>query len=263
MMKTPQYWLPIVQEIAETQYNHSDVILQRLTGAYGKALTGIEQELSDLYIRILRDGEVSPLSLYKEDRYIRLHNRIRQELFGLGITEKRIVGAELKNVYSRTAAKTAEAMGTSFTTLATTQAEKAVAMEWKGRNFSTSIWKNNAALSTKLEKELVDMIVRGGGKDDVVEILNKTMKVGFSNADRLVRTETMFIINQAQKDTYMNAGIEKYKILATRDSRTSEICEEQDGKTYSFTAAVVGENYPPFHVRCRTTVIPVLPTQQE
>jgi hypothetical protein len=44
--------------------------------------------------------------------------------------------------------------------------------------------------------------------------------------------------------------------VATLDSRTSEICQEMDGKTFRMSEWEVGVNAPPFHVNCRTTTIP-------
>src|SRR6185312_9957917 len=80
--------------------------------------------------------------------------------------------------------------------------------------------------------------------------------VSRSRAEALVRTEANFFHNAAAQDSYSDAGIDRYEILATLDSRTSPICREQDGKIYNEKDYEPGVTAPPFHVRCRTTTIP-------
>ena len=43
---------------------------------------------------------------------------------------------------------------------------------------------------------------------------------------------------------------------ATLDNRTSDACQELDGKVIAVSKAVVGLNYPPLHPYCRSTTIP-------
>ena len=63
---------------------------------------------------------------------------------------------------------------------------------------------------------------------------------------------------QAQAAADKDAGIDRYRILATLDLRTSEICREMDGQEFDYDDMKVGENFPPFHPFCRTTVLSVL-----
>ena len=51
-------------------------------------------------------------------------------------------------------------------------------------------------------------------------------------------------------------GVEQYRILATLDSYTSEICQEMDGKVYPMKDYEPGVSAPPFHCWCRTTTVP-------
>lgn len=55
---------------------------------------------------------------------------------------------------------------------------------------------------------------------------------------------------------YKRDGVPKYEILATLDSRTCEICGNQDGKTFLVSDAQIGINFPPFHHDCRCTTVP-------
>ena len=45
-----------------------------------------------------------------------------------------------------------------------------------------------------------------------------------------------------------------YVFVATLDNRTSQICQELDGKKFKLSEAEEGVNYPPMHPYCRSTV---------
>lgn len=50
--------------------------------------------------------------------------------------------------------------------------------------------------------------------------------------------------------------VEQFEVVATLDSRTSELCQEMDGKHFPMSKWEVGITAPPFHVRCRSTTCP-------
>ena len=81
----------------------------------------------------------------------------------------------------------------------------------------------------------------------------------YYQAERLVRTETNYALTQGHLNGYKEAGVKKYEILAKIDSRTSKICKEKDGDIVEIDeGGIVGDNLPPFHPNCRTTIIPVI-----
>ncbi len=64
------------------------------------------------------------------------------------------------------------------------------------------------------------------------------------------------MIEQGTLAAYKEDGVEKYKILATLDSKTSEICRDEDGRVYLISEWNTGINAPPYHPFCRTTTVP-------
>lgn len=46
--------------------------------------------------------------------------------------------------------------------------------------------------------------------------------------------------------------MEQYEVVATLDSRTSDICREMDGKVFDMKEYQVGLTAPPFHCNCRS-----------
>ncbi|MED1938932.1 minor capsid protein [Cytobacillus firmus] len=127
---------------------------------------------------------------------------------------------------------------------------------WSGKEFSTRIWGHQEATRQAIRKELERSFASGRSLQKTTKAIVDVTNVSRSRAEALVRTEANFFHNLAAQNSYVDAGIERYEILATLDSRTSDICREQDGKIYAEKDFKPGETAPPFHVRCRTTTIP-------
>lgn len=130
-----------------------------------------------------------------------------------------------------------------------------------GKHWSNRVWNNKSALSQLVQKGMVDCVARGVPKVELVKELrrqfNKDMERGFYEAERLVRTELTYIQAQSTLDKYREAGIEQYQFLAELDDRTSQECRELNGKIFKISEAVVGENIPPLHPNCRSTIVAV------
>ena len=130
---------------------------------------------------------------------------------------------------------------------------------YAGKMFSDRIWDNKDALVKHIHQNLTVGIIRGDSVQKMARQLKKDLNVLYYQAERLVRTETNYAMNQGHKKGYEDSGVvERYEFLAAIDSRTSKLCKNQDGKVYKLKSAVVGKNYPPLHPNCRSTVIPVL-----
>ena len=71
-----------------------------------------------------------------------------------------------------------------------------------------------------------------------------------------MRTETTFYNNLATLDTIKDLGGEYYEIVAVLDTRTSDICRHENKKIYPISEYKAGQTAPPFHVRCRSTIMP-------
>lgn len=130
---------------------------------------------------------------------------------------------------------------------------------YAGKMFSDRIWDNKDALVKHIKQNLTAGIIRGDSIQKMSRQLKKDLNVLYYQAERLVRTETNYAMNQGHLKGYADSGVvEKYEFLAAIDSRTSKLCKNQNGKVYKLSDATVGVNYPPLHPNCRSTVIPVL-----
>ena len=101
-------------------------------------------------------------------------------------------------------------------------------------------------------------MLSGKSSRKIAEDIAKRYNVSISNAERLVRTETNYIANMSEIEGYKESGIEKYRFVATLDSRTSKICQSLDGQEFPVSEAETGVNLPPMHPRCRSTTISVI-----
>ncbi|MBU5451104.1 minor capsid protein [Acetivibrio sp. MSJd-27] len=132
---------------------------------------------------------------------------------------------------------------------------------WSSKHYSERIWSNSRDLSVKLKQELLTGFLTGRSYHKTAKEIQDQFEVGAFEARRLVRTESTYIANMAEIESYKESGIKKYRFLATLDIRTSEVCRNMDGKEFDVDKAVPGVNLPPLHPWCRSTTISTLNKQ--
>ena len=155
--------------------------------------------------------------------------------------------------------KACELMGVMAPGIPREAIKKIIEYPYAGKMFSDRIWDNKDALVKYIQQDLTVGIIRGDSIQKMARQLKKDLKVLYYQAERLVRTETNYAMNQAHLKGYKDSGVvEKYEFLAARDKRTSKLCRDLDGEMFELSEATVGVNYPPVHCNCRSTVIPVL-----
>ncbi len=138
------------------------------------------------------------------------------------------------------------------------QIEKIISKPWSadGYNFSERIWYNKNKLINEVHTVLTQSMLTGFNPQKAIDTLAKKMNTSKTNAGRLIMTESAFFSSLSEKECYNNLGVEKYEILVTLDSRTSEICQNLDGKVFDMKDFQPGVTAPPFHVNCRSTTVP-------
>lgn len=122
--------------------------------------------------------------------------------------------------------------------------------------FSDRVWKSKTQLIDSLHTELTQMCLLGKSPDQAINNISKRMNVSKNQAGRLVMTESAYFASAAQKDCFNDLDVEKFEIVATLDSHTSEICQQMDGKVFDMKDFQAGVTAPPFHVWCRSCTCP-------
>ena len=94
-------------------------------------------------------------------------------------------------------------------------------------------------------------IIRGWGNQKLSRLLMGELNIVKSRADRIARTETNSVFNQAAQNNYNRNGFKYVQIYATADRRLCPYCGARFGNVYE-----LGKITVPFHVSCRCVLVP-------
>jgi len=199
-------------------------------------------------------------SIYKLNRLEGLQLSIRMNMVELGAFEEEGFRKLLEDAYETGYLSSMGGLQNAPTFFALNNVAMQLTLneQWiNGGNFSSRIWSNKEKLLRLLNNEIRDAIIRGDDYRQMTSIIKHRTGVGDYEAKRLIQTEYNFVMNQANKQAFLDAKLSRYEISAVLDRKTSKTCRSLDGEMFEFARASVGLNYPPFHAHCRTTVIPV------
>lgn len=124
---------------------------------------------------------------------------------------------------------------------------------WSGKHYSKRVWHNTDVLAEKLEEAITSGLMTGKSSRKMAIELEELTDYGKFATERIIRTETTYISNTAEIESYKECGIDKYVFIATLDLRTSNVCRENDKKIFNVKEAEAGVNLPPLHPYCRST----------
>ena len=178
------------------------------------------------------------------------------ELIQAGDKIKGKVTDTLADVYEDTYTSFVEDLNFKKGVISSSTIKMALEQEWSGANYSSRIWSNIDNLAKAIKNQVIVGLNKGINYRTMSQNIAKKFDTSYKNAERLVRTETAHIQNQATLMGYKDSGVVKYEFLAVLDSRTSHTCASLNGEVFKTENAMEGENYPPMHPRCRSTTVP-------
>lgn len=146
-------------------------------------------------------------------------------------------------------------IGFSFSRMPTSRIAEIIDRNWSGKMFSERIWGRASNINAVLQEELLVGFMTGRSGRKTAKMIEQRMGVGAMEARRLVRTESTYVANFAELESYKESGVSRYRYVATLDMRTSEVCQRLDGMEFDVADASPGENIPPMHPWCRSTTI--------
>lgn len=264
--RSSEYWADRLsrqnQRIGEKT---AEEIEARLRQYYRAASADITKEAEALYSRLLAeagDQPVRPNDLYRLDRLYHLQSKIHKRLQELGGQEIEALDSRLRRLAELVDKSTVSglpdaAKNTPWAALPPEQAEAIANRIWcaDGENWSGRIWKNKAALLQRLEKGMVDVIIRGAKPDELSKALMAGFGVGYREAARIVRTETAHVRAEAEAAALEREGYERYEFVNAADGRTCEECGRLDGRVFLMSERKPGVNFPPIHPNCRGRIV--------
>nr|DAW47654.1 MAG TPA: minor capsid protein [Caudoviricetes sp.] len=254
--KSRDYWS---SRLADKVYiKHSVSMKKAVKKAYSEQVNKIKSAIAELYADMLADGEISTTNLYKYGRYSELIREINKITGEFAEEELKVLNDELEQAYIETFEKTSETFGNDIKWGLQNKyfMEEALNGNFHGKNFSSRVWTNRNKMSKILEQSIQDIVASGRSKDDAVKEMIQRTGQSFTNADRLIRTETMRVINAGQQNSYMVAGYTRGYYLVADDERLCDECLEWERRTKD-NPMPLDEMESIHHPNCRCTIIPV------
>ena len=267
--KNAEYWADRLsrqnQQIGDKTVEELEA---RLRQYYLAASADITKEAEGLYNKLLSEAgnqPVRPNDLYRLDRMYHLQSKIHKRLRELGGQEIEATGNKLREVAKLVDKNTVSglpdaAKNSPWAVLPREQAEAIANRIWcaDGENWSDRIWRNKAALQQRLEKGMVDGVIRGVKTDELTKTLMADMGVGYREASRIARTETTHVQAEAEAAALEREGYERYRFVNATDGRTCDECGRLNGKTFLMSERRPGVNFPPIHPNCRGRIVAVV-----
>lgn len=252
-MKNKEYWIERSKIRDKKLDRNISKIEKQLKKYFVEAKKEVKKELALAYV----EGGVTEYQKYRIESILRGFDKALDNLYH---KEEELLTKAFINLYSdmNKFTSTDISVGLSFEAIDENLIREVIKTNWSGLTFSERIWEHRRRLALTLKEELKKGLARGDSIDDMARIFADKFNTAFSNAQRLVHTESCFIMNQATIDTYTKNDISKYEYMAFLDKRTSKQCENLNGKVFNTKDSVVGVNLPPLHPYCRSCVIPIL-----
>lgn len=234
-LQNPEDIEEALRELKNGQYSTTkeDILAKIESQAYGNRIERLQQlnnELDIMMQSVYSQERIHTTAFYKDlanEAYYKSMFNIQQQAnaaFGFSKLDSRVVGRVLK-------------------------------ANWAGKSYSQRIWGNTHSLAQTLKRELLVSLLTGKTNFEVQKIIENKFLAGASKARRLIRTESNYISGEMNFLAYEDAGLNKYRFVATLDLRTSKKCRALDNKVFLMKNRKVGVNCHPMHPWCRSTTV--------
>ena len=133
-------------------------------------------------------------------------------------------------------------------------------------DFVTGLGIGTIKVQNRLNKILVEKVFQGTSISKIIPQIEEAFNVKRNIAERIARTETSRVLNQASLNTYKQAGIGKVKWLDSTEAikgstiKKALVCKDcREVATHNNGIYTIDEVPPiPLHPHCRCTVTPVI-----
>ena len=239
-MKNKEYW--------EERAILKDKLLEKDINKIEKKLLKLfkdtrKEVLNELKI-IYADIEATEYAKYRIDSLVTSINMALDTLYQRN--EEELTKAFI-DLYCKFDKEASIDLGVSFNIINENLIREIIKTKWSGLSFSERIWEHRRRLAFTIKSELSAGLTRGDSLQDISKKISDKFNTSYSNAIRLVRTESCWVMNEATVNNYKENGIKEYEFMAFLDKKTSPQCRELDGEVISLEDAKAGKNLPPLH----------------
>lgn len=128
--------------------------------------------------------------------------------------------------------------------------------EWKGSNFSGRIWSDTDALAREVKEVLLEGELTGASEAKMAAKIADRFQTSMYKARRVIRTESNYAINQAERKGMEAAGYDEYEFITIGENGDNicDTCDDLNGEVFKFSEAAIGVNFPPMHPFCRCKI---------
>lgn len=293
------YWEQRQEQLWQTLEKDEAALTKRMDAAYTRESAALEKEIAAYYTKYGENGviryrsllqslgdddkalllermdefaqkypehaDLLPVreSIYKLDRLEGLQKSIYLQQLELAAWDDIQLTEHLAKNAMRGYAGAAKFTGGGTYTVREDIVKKFVDTAWAdGKNFSQRIWDNRAKLAGYLNQDFAMAMARGDSYTKCVKVLRERFDVGASSAKALAYTEGSFVMNESSMEAFADQ-YEEYAVSCARDSKVCDRCAPLNGKQFRIKERVAGENFPPFHTRCRCSYTIVVESVKE
>ena len=256
-MEKLNYWQQRKYEtldlLAKVGYENTNEMLEQFISSNFQVIDLLANKLLELTVKYGDTVELVNSLEFKELSYqvnVAINQLANQERVWL----KELLEFQVGNIMGNTSAE----LGFNFN-LQRAELEKLINTDWvgDGKNWSYRVWGNKVSLIEALNTTVREGVIRGWSVDTLVRELSKKLTdVSRSRLVALARTEMMHFLNEAQRLTYAEAGVQHIEVMVAEDERTCEHCMDREG----MILPVGSTDIPPYHPRCRCTIVPHMET---
>lgn len=227
-------------EFIESLYTEADRLIKEIYKEQKNNRDELLKQLADIMITYTILNDLMKLSKQdKKKEYNRLSKIITGGAQGQGATQNKVIKEILTSTVNNTFDFYSYNAGLK-------DVREIIANSFKGKHFSSRVWKNEEDVAKYLNKQINDFL---SGKVNVNQIkrnLEKTYNESAYNVRRLVETEINRVEDEAFKRFCRETGVKRVMRNEEMDSRTCSICAGINENIYDL------EDAPgPVHPLCR------------
>lgn len=290
-MESFEYWRNREHKTIDEIEKNQEKFLKSISDEYDKALEDIEKEISRNFLKYSKDNLLTISELMKKaDKFdvIKFNEKVKKYiergeydnsidylmLYNLKIRVNRLefmkakiyfevdkLTDKLKSEYKKKLKKeTIEEYKRQSGILephidySDNTVAKIVNSSFHNATFSQRLWGNGESLKSIINTTANRLILQGVHPDKMISELRKLFGVSYSEARRVLITESARVQGDVQLDSIEQAGFKSYVYIAER--RACVICGSLNGKVFLVKDKEIGLNMYPMHPHCRCRIAP-------
>lgn len=290
-MESFEYWRKREHKTIDKIEKNQEKFLKSISDEYDKALENIEKEISRNFLKYSKDNLLTISELMKKaDKFdvVKFNDKVKKYIQS-GVFDKSMNDLSLYNLKMRVSRLEFMKAKIEFEVDKLTdrlksdykkQLKKETIEEYKRQsgilepyidysantvavivnssfynaNFSQRLWGNGESLKSIINTTVNRLILQGVHPDKMISELRKLFGVSYSEARRVLITESARVQGDVQLDSLEQAGYKSYVYIAER--RACVICGSLNGKVFLVKDKEIGLNMYPMHPNCRCRVAP-------